>query len=138
MKKNSPIPDHSPSIQDILIPISETPSWIVNPHEKGPYNTYLRRLKEYGHQRQSFVIDSDAKNSRTLLAGSVVWINDKRIGQVRKITPVELERLQTFPDHWTQGLPYTSRSKYLGNAVTCEVISYIMKHLMDQEKISNI
>jgi len=42
--------------------------------------------------------------------------------KIRRLTPVECERLQGFPDNWTKGLSDTQRYKCLGNAVTVNVI----------------
>lgn len=48
---------------------------------------------------------------------------------IRRLTPVECERLQGFPDNWTEGLSDTQRYKCLGNAVTVNVIEFISKHI---------
>jgi len=50
--------------------------------------------------------------------------------RVRKLTPLECERLQGFPDNWTEGLSDTQRYKCCGNAVTVPVVHYIAKHLV--------
>jgi DNA (cytosine-5)-methyltransferase 1 len=42
--------------------------------------------------------------------------------KIRRLTPTECERLQGFPDGWTEGLSDTQRYKTLGNAVTVNVI----------------
>lgn len=44
---------------------------------------------------------------------------------VRRLTPIECERLQGFPDNWTEGLADTHRYKQMGNAVTVNVAHYI-------------
>jgi len=44
---------------------------------------------------------------------------------IRRLTPVECERLQGFPDGWTEGISDTQRYKCLGNAVTVNVIEYL-------------
>ncbi len=49
--------------------------------------------------------------------------------KIRRLTPVECERLQGFPDGWTEGISDTQRYKCLGNAVTVNVIEAIMKKL---------
>jgi site-specific DNA-cytosine methylase len=36
---------------------------------------------------------------------------------VRRLTPLECERLQGFPDHWTEGMPDSHRYRMLSNAV---------------------
>lgn len=47
---------------------------------------------------------------------------------VRRLTPVECERLQGFPDNWTAGISDTQRYKTLGNAVTVNVIKAIAEN----------
>lgn len=50
-------------------------------------------------------------------------------GIVRKLTPIECERLQSLPDNYTEGVSNTQRYKVLGNAFNCEVIKHILKHI---------
>ena len=45
--------------------------------------------------------------------------------RIRKLTPIECERLQGFPDNWTHGVSDTQRYKCLGNAVTVNVIEFL-------------
>ena len=47
----------------------------------------------------------------------------------RKLTPLECERLQTFPDGWTDCVSNTQRYKALGNAWTVDVIVHILKSI---------
>lgn len=54
-------------------------------------------------------------------------ISDKM--RIRKLTPLECERLQGFPDNWTEGISDTQRYKCIGNAVTVPVVTYIAQHL---------
>lgn len=48
---------------------------------------------------------------------------------IRKLKPVECERLQTMPDGYTEGITDTQRYKCLGNGWTAEVIKFILGHL---------
>ena len=48
---------------------------------------------------------------------------------IRRLTPIECERLQGFPDNWTEGISDTQRYKCLGNAVTVPVIEFIANRL---------
>lgn len=50
--------------------------------------------------------------------------------RIRRLTPVECERLQGFPDNWTDCVSDTQRYKCLGNAVTVNVIQAIMEKLL--------
>ena len=45
---------------------------------------------------------------------------------IRKLTPIECERLQTLPDNYTEGVSNTQRYKGLGNGWTAEVIIHIL------------
>lgn len=51
---------------------------------------------------------------------------------IRKLTPVECERLQTLPDQYTEGISNTQRYKALGNGWTVDVISHIFKGLHER------
>ena len=53
-----------------------------------------------------------------------------RSSRIRRLTPTECERLQGFPDGWTEGVSDTQRYKCLGNAVTTNVVSEIAKRLL--------
>lgn len=50
---------------------------------------------------------------------------------VRKLTPLECERLQTLPDNYTAGLSDTARVKAIGNGWTVEVIAHILRGLIN-------
>ena len=45
---------------------------------------------------------------------------------IRKLTPIECERLQTLPDNYTAAVSNTQRYKGLGNGWTAEVIIHIL------------
>jgi len=67
-------------------------------------------------------------NTLTSVAKDNLWIEGTRI---RRLTPVECERLQAFPDGWTDGISDTQRYKCLGNAVTTSVITAIGEGLLE-------
>ncbi len=54
--------------------------------------------------------------------------------KIRRLTPTECERLQAFPDGWTQGVSESQRYKQLGNAVTVNVIEAITAKLTEAIK----
>jgi len=58
---------------------------------------------------------------------NAVEFNDMKI---RRLTPIECERLQGFPDNWTEGVSDTQRYKQMGNAVTVNVIEAIARKLI--------
>ena len=53
--------------------------------------------------------------------------------QIRRLTPIECERLQGFPDNWTEGLSDTQRYKCMGNAVTTNVVEWVVTQLYKKE-----
>ena len=50
---------------------------------------------------------------------------------VRRLTPVECERLQGFPDDWTAGQSDSARYKQMGNAVAVPVVEWIIQNICD-------
>ena len=53
---------------------------------------------------------------------------------VRRLTPVETERLQGFPDGWTEGQTDGHRYRQMGNAVAVPVVSWVMERLVAVSK----
>ena len=60
-------------------------------------------------------------------------------GYIRKLTPIECERLQTLPDNYTKvdGVKDTARYKALGNGWTVDVIAHILSFLPEEYKELN-
>lgn len=50
---------------------------------------------------------------------------------IRKLHPIECERLQGLPDNYTEGISNTQRYKCLGNAFNVDVIAHILSFLKD-------
>jgi len=55
-------------------------------------------------------------------------------GRIRRLTPIECERLQGFPDDWTLG-SNTQRYKQCGNAVTTNVVEAVMTKLLHDDHL---
>lgn len=53
---------------------------------------------------------------------------------VRRLTPLECERLQGFPDGWTAGQTDAARYRQLGNAVAVPVTAWIARRLAAAER----
>ena len=51
-------------------------------------------------------------------------------GVLRRLTPIEYERLQTLPDDYTSGVCKSHRYQALGNGWTVDVIAHILKGLL--------
>jgi len=87
-----------------------------------------------GGRRQPFIQNpkmmnykKDYDNSVAITATS--YKEPPVVNAIRRLTPTECERLQGFPDGWTEGVSDTQRYKTLGNAVTVNVIRDIIKKL---------
>lgn len=54
---------------------------------------------------------------------------------VRRLTPTECERLQGFPDGWTDGFADSTRYRMLGNAVAVPVVEWIARRIAALEAV---
>lgn len=93
--------------------------------------TYVAKNTKTRSDKQSIQQEGNRSNrSNSIRRAS--YTNDIRI---RRLTPVECERLQGFPDDWTKYgadgeiISDTQRYKMCGNAVTTNVITEIIKNL---------
>lgn len=89
----------------------------------------MKKGKDWG-PRQGYELSARTDNLMNTLTAhpeinQAVWDDMK----IRRLTPTECERLQGFPDGWTEGMSDSQRYKCLGNAVTVNVIREIFKRL---------
>lgn len=86
------------------------------------------------NQRQRRVYSVEGKSPTVDCAtGGHRQIKIAENATVRKLTPLECERLQTLPDNYTDILSDTQRYKTIGNGWTVDVIAHIFKGLKTQE-----
>ena len=55
-------------------------------------------------------------------------------GRLRRLTPLELERLNMFPDNHTEGYPDTKRAFFMGNALVAGVVERIGASLAEKSE----
>jgi DNA (cytosine-5)-methyltransferase 1 len=67
---------------------------------------------------------SNGAGPRNVVLGSAAM-------SVRRLTPVECERLQGFPDGWTDELSDSGRYRCLGNAVCVPVVEWIVARIVE-------
>ena len=80
---------------------------------------------------QGLDIQASEKNSPTLRTGGAgMAVSENKT--VRRLTPVECERLQGFPDDWTSGQADSNRYKQMGNAVAVPVVEWIISRMVAQ------
>ena len=111
---------------------------IINYHEKEIANT-LHSSSGSGGNTDQYVYKNKAKDILPTLKEP--HHNDLRLYDgyaIRRLTEIECERLQGFPDNWTKygiydgkvkEVPKTQRYKMMGNAVTVKVVEEIAKKL---------
>lgn len=95
-----------------------------------------RRLNEEGHrdddnkdlpvQRRIELREDGKSGTLTSVLKDNLVVEEHRI---RKLTPIECERLQGLPDGYTEGIANTNRYKCLGNAFNVDVIAHILSHI---------
>lgn len=97
-------------------------SWSCN------YILQINETKSFGNQprNQDRIYHSEFK-SACLTTFHNQNIFHKR--EVRKLTPIECERLQTLPDNYTNHVSDNQRYKMLGNGFTADVIAYILSFI---------
>lgn len=64
-------------------------------------------------------------------ASGGLWLVDN---VVRKLTPIEQERLQTLPDNYTDCLSSNQRRKVIGNGWTVDVIAHILSCIPEEDR----
>ena len=75
--------------------------------------------------------DSTSDTHHTLRSGTKQSTGVIMNSTVRRLTPVECERLQGFPDDWTVGQSDSSRYKQMGNAVAVPVVEWVIGNICD-------
>lgn len=89
------------------------PKMAYNPHTRDFFVNWWKEWK-------SFTISAmDYAHPKVVNVGTII----------RKLTPIECERLQTLPDNYTEWVSDTQRYKMLGNGRTVDVIAHIFSFI---------
>ena len=78
---------------------------------------------------QSIHTEKSITISTRVNASSNTHIFEKNL-KVRRLTPIECERLQTVKDNYTNFVSDSQRYKMLGNGWTVDVIAHIFKYII--------
>lgn len=137
------------TLGDCLEPLANVPpSFLIAPSDIPKWEVFklgrkINRIsKETGHEyvyaegKMAFP-DSPLNPSRTIITGEGgaspsrfkhVVVQD---GSWRRLLPIELERLNMFPDNHTEGVPDTTRAFLMGNALVTGLVTRIGNSLVN-------
>ena len=119
-------------------------------YEAGANGSYVVEYKQPSQETKILGYTRDAKGNvtnrslkdecNTLHSSSGQGGNTDQFikqGRIRRLTPIECERLQGFPDNWTAmgkemgDISDTQRYKMCGNAVTVDVVAAVAKNIKE-------
>lgn len=95
---------------------------------------------EYEYSEGSMIFpDALDRPSRTIITGEggaspsrFKHVVETRDGRYRRLTPIELERLNMFPDNHTEGASDVKRAFFMGNALVVGIIEKIGRSLINR------
>lgn len=139
------------TLGDILLDDKDVPAEFFIPEEELPRWEYLKGSKtekrinkttgyEYNYSEGSMAFpDFLDRPSRTIITGEggkgpsrfkhVVYTSN---GRYRRLTPLELERLNMFPDYHTEGVSDMRRAFLMGNALVTGIVEHIGAVLIER------
>jgi len=139
------------TLGEILLDEKEIPEEFFIPKEEYSKWEYLKGAKrekriqqatgfEYSYNEGAIGYpDALNKPSRTIITGEggkapsrFKHVVKTPSGRLRRLTPLELERLDMFPDNHTQGYSPQSRAFFMGNALVVGVIQKIAESLYEK------
>ena len=137
--------DNATEVRSTVLIIDGTRVNDVRVYEDGIVPTVISRYGTGGgnvpmvFEQQSVVYGlDDEQNGREELMGTLKARSTSGGQQmavstgsvVRRLTPMECERLQGFPDGWTDGQADSNRYKQMGNAVAVPVVEWIISRMV--------
>lgn len=101
----------------------------------GLYVPTIRATEHKSGDNQTIIVEDFYPDRTRVFKGSPTLRSGReglkvmQRAKIRRLTPMECERLQGFPDGWTEGVSDTQRYKMLGNAITVNVVREIAKKI---------
>ena len=134
------IPHKESCLADIIVPAGEVPEkyWYKNrPFEYNGDDMKVQcTMLGSGFMRNTREVYNLKSKANTLLCDGGGGNRQKKVyqdGRVRKLMPIEYERLQTLPDGYTDCVADTHRYTTVGNGWTVDVIAHIFTGLKGGE-----
>lgn len=134
-----PIPFPTMSLSNIILDENVDKKYFLTESQNEKF-TYLKGSKkiprvdkntgfEYMYSEGAMAYPDSYNNpGRTMLTSegtvnrSTHVIEDRKTGKLRLLTPIECERLNQFPDNWTNTMPDKKRYFMMGNALVTGII----------------
>ena len=122
-------------LKDIVLPAAEVPEkyWYTKydftVHAGDPKVKATIHLNGHRNMKEAYNLNGKCN---TLLCDGDGGNRQKKVyqdGKVRKLMPIEYERLQTLPDGYTEGVAESKRYSAIGNGWTVDVIAHIFTGL---------
>lgn len=142
------------TLRDIVLPENEVPAEYFITDEELKQWKYLKGSKHeprmtkdgyeymYSEGGMAFPDDLDMP-SRTIITGEggrsasrFKHVVEQTPGRFRRLTPIELERLDGFPDNHTKGATDIRRAFLMGNALVIPVVEKIGRGLIEQIRLT--
>lgn len=160
---NAGFMEHGHVFTEELTPIHEKPTLLGDILESGVNEEYYltpekiekfeylkgsKRIPRVSKSGHSYVYSEGAvafpdpldRPGRTMLTSegsvnrSTHVVKDPETGRLRLLTPVECERLNGFPDDWTEGMTKSMRYFSMGNALVVGLIERMAERLKEIDK----
>ena len=137
------------TLGEIIVPEENVPEefFINGALEKWNYLKGAKNEKRFNKTRNAYYPYNEGSMvfpdrldlpSRTIVTGEggatasrFKHVVKTKSGRMRRLTPVELERLNMFPDNHTEGCPDIRRAFLMGNALVTGVVERIGKSLLE-------
>ena len=123
--------------KEYFIDDADIDKWLYLKGPKKEVRTHRSSGAKYNYNEGGMIFpDPLSSPSRTIITGEggkapsrFKHVVKTKSGKLRRLTPVELERLNMFPDGHTKGASDTKRAFFMGNALVIGVIEGIGKQL---------
>ncbi len=103
---------------------------LVTEEAKKIRKEYQKLGRDYSPRRGKELVQRTDNKSNCLTAtfSNKEHLIALKTGGFRNLSPLEWERLQTLPDHYTTILPYSQRYHVIGNGWNIDTIAFLLKN----------
>ena len=129
---NLPIPESNLTLADIMQTVTDEKYYYNYPLTNLDMNKQVCAIMDFkNHEMHKRIFNPKFKvHTLTTCSGGNTQKKVLDNGRVRKLTPLEYERLQTLPDNYTKCVSDFRRYNACGNGWTVDVIAHIFKGLI--------